>query len=153
MPVALLDLQVSDLDGLEVLRPSQGTPTRVIVVTGYRIVAAVEAMHLVAAKFVQKPVDAPALLPLLEDAAASPPAANTRRPPTPPRSGWPAGAPPLKSAWIGRQRPPVRAAVTGESDAGKKLIARALHQESTRGLGALRRDQLRAGRPRTDERT
>src|SRR5690554_4552661 len=68
--VALLDLQLGDLDGIEVLRRSQGSPTRVIVVTGHgTISAAVDAMRLGAMNFVQKPIDAQALLPLLDDAA------------------------------------------------------------------------------------
>ncbi|AKU92347.1 hypothetical protein AKJ08_2734 [Vulgatibacter incomptus] len=48
-----------------------------IVVAGHRIIAAgAEAIHLGAINFVRKPVDAPALLPLIKDAIASRLAAN-----------------------------------------------------------------------------
>ena len=136
--VALLDLQLGDMDGLEVLRQARGTPTKVVVVTGHgTIAAAVEAMHLGAASFVQKPVDAPSLLPLLSDALGDEAGA--------------AGAAPAgdlgmagESAAIARVRDMVRrfgptgepVLVLGESGVGKELVARALHAESPRSRGA-----------------
>ncbi len=135
--VALLDLQLGDLDGLEVLRRAQGSPTRVIVVTGHGTIgAAVEAMRLGAVNFVQKPVDAPALLPLLDDAAAAARDAD----PTPDAAVL--GMAGTSSALEHTRRLIRRAGptdetvlVTGESGAGKELIARALHQESKRSRG------------------
>ncbi|WP_373048239.1 sigma-54-dependent transcriptional regulator [Vulgatibacter sp.] len=129
--VALLDLQLGDIDGLEVLRQSQGSRTRVIVVTGHgTIPAAVEALRLGAVNFVQKPVDAPSLLPLLEDAVAHPHEEEA------------AGNLGLagNSAALGRVRELIRRAgptdetvlVTGESGTGKELVARALHASSNR---------------------
>jgi len=136
--VALLDLQLGDLDGLEVLRRAAGSPTKVIVVTGHgTIAAAVEAMKLGAVNFVQKPIDAPALLPMLKDAAAA------ARTPAPTSDDAAALGMAGTSASLDQVRDRIRRAaptdetvlVTGESGAGKELIARALHQESPRAKG------------------
>ena len=127
--VALLDLQLGDLDGLEVLRQARGSRTRVIVVTGHgTIPAAVEALRLGAVNFVQKPVDAPALVPLLEDAAAQKGDVHGDL-------GLAGVSPALE-----RVRELIRRAgptdetvlVTGESGTGKELVARALHAASRR---------------------
>src|SRR5690606_10205461 len=68
---ALLDLRMGDIDGLDVLRRSSGTPTRIVVLTGHGSVeAAVEAMKLGAFSFLEKPVDADLLAPLLDQAIA-----------------------------------------------------------------------------------
>ncbi len=129
--VALLDLQLGDMDGLEVLRRTRGTRTQVIVVTGHgTIAAAVEAMRLGAAGFVQKPVDAPALIPLVEDALRTRGAAAVGG-----DLGMAGG-----SAALGKVREAIRrfapgdetVLVVGESGAGKELVARALHAESPR---------------------
>ncbi len=131
--VALLDLQLGDLDGLEVLRQSRGTRTRVIVVTGHgTIAAAVEALRLGAVNFVQKPVDAPALVPLLEDAVAQQI-----------DDGDDLGLSGTSAA-LERVRELIRRAgptdetvlITGESGTGKELVARALHASSTRAKRA-----------------
>ena len=64
--VALLDLKMKGIDGLEVLRRCGPIPTSVIVLTGHGTVkAAVEAMRLGAFSFLEKPVDADVLKPLL----------------------------------------------------------------------------------------
>ena len=69
--VALLDLRMADLGGLDVLRRASGTSTRVVVLTGHGTVsAAVEAMQLGAFSFLEKPVDADLLAPLLNQAIA-----------------------------------------------------------------------------------
>jgi len=130
--VALLDLQLGDMDGLEVLRRAGRTRTRVIVVTGHgSIAAAVEAMRLGAVHFVQKPIDAPSLVPYLRDALVeeAPAAADEED------LGL-VGS----SAALRRVRELVRKAgptdetvlVTGESGVGKELVARALHETSPR---------------------
>jgi DNA-binding NtrC family response regulator len=69
--VALLDLRMKGLDGLEVLRRRGAVRTRVIVLTGHGTVqAAVEAMRLGAFSFLEKPVDADLLRPLIKQAVA-----------------------------------------------------------------------------------
>ena len=66
---ALLDLRMKGMDGLEVLRRRGAAPTRIIVLTGHGTVqAAVEAMQLGAFSFLEKPVDAEELEPLLAQA-------------------------------------------------------------------------------------
>ena len=60
--IALLDLKMKGIGGLEVLRRCGRIPTRVIVLTGHGTVkTAVEAMQLGAFSFLEKPVD-PAVL-------------------------------------------------------------------------------------------
>jgi DNA-binding NtrC family response regulator len=67
--IALLDLKMKGIGGLEVLRRCGAISTRVIVLTGHGTVkAAVEAMQLGAFSFLEKPVDANMLRPLLRQA-------------------------------------------------------------------------------------
>ena len=135
--VALLDLRMGDLDGLDVLRRASGTPTRVVVLTGHgTISAAVEAMKLGAYSFLEKPVDANLLAPLLDQAIA-----DFRGE----RSGSTEFAPPL----IGVSAPmeavrsfvaqvgPIDAtvAIYGETGTGKEVVARRLHLASPRATG------------------
>lgn len=69
--VALLDLRMRGMDGLEVLRRRGASPTRIVVLTGHGSVqAAVEAMKLGAYSFLEKPIDAELLAPLLRQALA-----------------------------------------------------------------------------------
>lgn len=130
--IALLDLQLGDMDGLEVLRRAGPTRTRVIVVTGHgSIAAAVEAMRLGAVHFVQKPIDAPSLVPYLRDALVEEAPADADEEDL----GLVGSSPALR-----RVRELVRKAgptdetvlVTGESGVGKELVARALHETSPR---------------------
>jgi DNA-binding NtrC family response regulator len=137
LAAALLDLQLGDLDGLEVLRQARGTPTKVVVVTGHgTIAAAVEAMRLGAVSFVQKPVDAPALLPLLADALRE--GACARAAPAAGDLGMAGESPAMERVRdmvrrFGPTGEPVL--VLGESGVGKELVARALHAESPRSRG------------------
>ena len=131
---ALLDLRMGDIDGLDVLRRSSGTSTRVVVLTGHGSVgAAVEAMKLGAFSFLEKPVDADLLAPLLDQAIAE---ARGQR------SGETEFAPPLVGpsqameevrlfvAQVGPTDATV--AIYGETGTGKEVAARRIHLASPR---------------------
>ena len=69
--MALLDLRMAGIGGLELLRRRGASRTRFVVLTGHGTVqAAVEAMQLGAFSFLEKPVDAEVLAPLLSQAIA-----------------------------------------------------------------------------------
>jgi DNA-binding NtrC family response regulator len=71
--VCVLDLKMPEVDGLEVLRRTLRRKIPVVVLTGHGTVPdAVEAMRLGASNFVQKPVDADELLPILRQAMGDP---------------------------------------------------------------------------------
>ncbi len=134
---ALLDLRMGDLDGLDVLRRSSGTSTRVVVLTGHGSVeAAVEAMKLGAFSFLEKPVDADLLAPLLTQAIAE---ARGRR------GGHAELAPPVVGVsaameevrrFIAQVGPTdATVAVYGETGTGKEVVARRLHLASPRAAG------------------
>ncbi|MCZ7678657.1 MAG: sigma-54 dependent transcriptional regulator [Sandaracinaceae bacterium] len=134
---ALLDLRMGDLDGLDVLRRSSGTSTRVVVLTGHGSVeAAVEAMKLGAFSFLEKPVDADLLAPLLTQAIAE---ARGRR------GGHADLAPPVVGVsaameevrrFIAQVGPTdATVAVYGETGTGKEVVARRLHLASPRAPG------------------
>jgi DNA-binding NtrC family response regulator len=133
--VGLLDLRMRGLDGLEVLRKARAVRTRFIVLTGHgSVTAAVDAMKLGAFSFLEKPVDAEVLGPLIEQAAA-----DGHRPSE--RSAD-AFAPPIvgRSQAIEEVRRFVQraapshetVAVYGETGTGKEVVARHLHVESRR---------------------
>src|SRR5690606_4982663 len=134
---ALLDLRMGDLDGLDVLRRSSGTPTRIVVLTGHGSVgAAVEAMKLGAFSFLEKPVDADLLAPVLTQAVAE---SRGRR------SGEADLAPPIVGvseameevrrfvAQVGPTAATV--AIYGETGTGKEVVARRLYLASPRAVG------------------
>lgn len=135
---ALLDLNMDDLDGLEVLRRCSRTPTKIVVLTGHGSVdAAVQAMKLGAFSFLEKPVDADLLRPLLDQAIA-----EARRA----RGGAVADfAPPLLGqssamaevrAFVARVAPTDETvALYGETGTGKEVVARHLHIGSPRAAG------------------
>ncbi|MFI5308971.1 MAG: sigma-54-dependent transcriptional regulator [Polyangiales bacterium] len=135
---ALLDLRMGGIDGLEVLKRSSHTPTRVVVLTGHGSVeAAVMAMKLGAFSFLEKPVDAELLGPLLSQAAAESRKARGERTLlyVPPIVGPSAAMQEVRSfvARAGPSRETV--ALYGETGTGKEVVARHLHLSSPRAQG------------------
>jgi DNA-binding NtrC family response regulator len=132
--VALLDLKMKGIGGLEVLRRCGSTPTSVIVLTGHGTVkAAVEAMQLGAFSFLEKPVDADMLRPLLRQALVE----RGRTAP----EGLPQTTPLIgASAAMDEVREFVRTVapthetvlVFGETGTGKEVVARLIHAQSNR---------------------
>jgi DNA-binding NtrC family response regulator len=132
--VALLDLKMKGIDGLEVLRRCGPIPTSVIVLTGHGTVkAAVEAMRLGAFSFLEKPVDADVLKPLLRQVL------HERGRVAP--DGVPGVAPLVGvSGVLEDVREFVRTVaptdetvlVFGETGTGKEVVARQIHAQSPR---------------------
>ena len=132
--VALLDLKMKGIGGLEVLRRCGSISTRVIVLTGHGTVkAAVEAMQLGAFSFLEKPVDADMLRPLLRQASLE----GGR-----PEPGAHLDAAPLigESPVMDEVKEFVRTVaptdetvlVFGETGTGKEVVARQIHAQSNR---------------------
>lgn len=70
--VMILDLQMPEVSGMQVLRQTPRRRPKTIVLTGHgTIPEAVEAMRLGAFSFLQKPLDADELLPVIHQALAS----------------------------------------------------------------------------------
>jgi DNA-binding NtrC family response regulator len=136
---ALLDLRMGGIDGLEVLRRCPRRQTGIVVLTGHGSVeAAVEAMKLGAFSFLEKPLDADVLGPLLSQAATESQRSRGHR-------GGDATLPPLvgRSAAIEQVRRFVAkagssqetVALYGETGTGKEVVARHLHAASARAKG------------------
>ncbi|HLU49367.1 MAG TPA: sigma-54 dependent transcriptional regulator, partial [Planctomycetota bacterium] len=134
---ALLDLRMKDMSGLDVMRRLGPTETRILVLTGHGTVsAAVEAMKLGAFSFLEKPVDAVTLTPVLSQAIA-----DGRRT----RSGDEPFAPPLIGEsegmrevrrFIDRVGPSNETvALFGETGTGKEVAARHINLVSKRARG------------------
>lgn len=132
---AILDLRMDDVDGLEVLRRCARSATKFVVLTGHGSVeAAVSAMKLGAFSFLEKPVDADVITPLLEQAIA-----ESRRQRggvqdhfAPPLVGSSSAMSELRS--FVRQVGPTNETVAlyGETGTGKEVVARHLHAVSER---------------------
>lgn len=136
--VALLDLKMKGIGGLEVLRRCGSIPTNVIVLTGHGTVkTAVEAMQLGAFSFLEKPVDADILKPLLQQALAE----RARV-----EAGVASNLVPLigVSAMMDEVREFVRTVaptdetvlIFGETGTGKEVVARQIHGQSKRSAQA-----------------
>ena len=134
--IALLDLKMKGIGGLEVLRRCGPMSTRVIVLTGHGTVkTAVEAMKLGAFSFLEKPVDANMLRPLLQQALVEKGRTD---------SGSPAEATPLigTSAAMEEVRAFIRTVaptnetvlVFGETGTGKEVVARQIHAQRRQGV-------------------
>jgi DNA-binding NtrC family response regulator len=134
---ALLDLRMKDMGGLDVMRRLGPSETRVLVLTGHGTVsAAVEAMKLGAYSFLEKPVDAVTLTPILEQAIAD--ARRTRRggdPFAPPLIGESQGMREVRRfiETVGPSSETV--ALFGETGTGKEVAARHIHLASKRARG------------------
>jgi DNA-binding NtrC family response regulator len=133
--VGLLDLRMRGVDGLEVLRKARSLRTRFIVLTGHGSVsAAVDAMKLGAFSFLEKPVDAEVLGPLIEQAAAdgSRPASRSADAFAPPIVGDSAAIEEVR-LFVRRAAPSSETvALYGETGTGKEVVARHLHLGSGR---------------------
>lgn len=134
---ALLDLRMDGIDGLEVLRRRGRCPTRFIVLTGHGTVqAAVEAMKLGAFSFLEKPVDADVLAPLLTQAVRD--ARSTAGGAGGAGGGieaivGPSDAMDEVRRFVARVGPTDETvALYGETGTGKDVVARALHVASAR---------------------
>jgi DNA-binding NtrC family response regulator len=137
--LVLTDLMLPDGSGLDVLALARARtpPPPVVVLTGFgSVAAAVAAMKLGAADFLEKPVDIDRLFALVaglvEEATAPPLFAPPGAPPI-------VGSHPLLRAAIRaleRVAPTASTVLlTGESGTGKELFARALHALSPRRDG------------------
>lgn len=134
--VALLDLKMKGIGGLEVLRRCRPTPTSVIVLTGHGTVkAAVEAMQLGAYSFLEKPVDADMLRPLLRQALVE---KDRGEPGTLPQITPLIGASSAMNDvrdFVGTVAPTEETVlVFGETGTGKEVVARQIHGQSNRAL-------------------
>ncbi|MDH5671109.1 MAG: sigma-54 dependent transcriptional regulator [Myxococcales bacterium] len=133
----VLDLRMGGLDGFEVLRRIANRQSRTVVLTGHGSVgAAVEAMKLGAFSFLEKPVDAELLAPLLRQAAAESRAAR-RGPQTqaPPLVGEGPALRELREFVARAASSDETVALYGETGTGKEVVARQLHAHSPRAQG------------------
>jgi len=139
LDLVLCDLMLPDGSGLEVLALARARtpPPPVVVLTGFgSVAAAVAAMKLGAADFLEKPVDIERLFRLVATLVEEEPRAPVFAPPgAPPIVG---SHPLLRAALQALERvAPTESTVllTGESGTGKELFARALHALSPRRDG------------------
>jgi DNA-binding NtrC family response regulator len=135
---ALLDLRMGGIDGLEVLKRCSHAATRMVVLTGHGSVeAAVTAMKLGAFSFLEKPVDAEVLTPLLHQAVAEARKARGEREhiDAPKIVGQSAAIEQVRQfiARAGQSQETV--AIYGETGTGKEVVARHLHLASARAKG------------------
>lgn len=124
--VAVLDLRMPGLDGLDVLRQTPARALPVVVLTGHGTIPdAVEAMRLGAHTFLMKPLDADDLAPVLRQATSSEPGGVEM-------VGESRAIEQLRgllTRLAGADEPVL---LTGETGTGKEVAARYLHQQSPR---------------------
>ncbi|MET0343325.1 MAG: sigma-54 dependent transcriptional regulator [Polyangiales bacterium] len=136
--VVLLDLRMSGMGGLELLRRRITARSRFVVLTGHGTVqAAVEAMKLGAFSFLEKPVDAEVLAPLLEQAITDKRGARGEdgRDYVPPLIGDSAEMEAVRR-FVERAGPTDETvAIYGETGSGKEVVARHIHFASKRESG------------------
>ncbi len=140
--VILLDIQLPDIDGFEVLRQlkESGSSVPVVVITAHGSVnRAVEAMRLGAYDFLVKPFDGQRLLVTLSNAVERHELAEIVESVTRPISGrfhqFIGDSSVMQSIYRTIAAAAASRAsvfITGESGTGKELCARALHDESPR---------------------
>jgi DNA-binding NtrC family response regulator len=131
--VALLDLRMAGMGGLELLRRRGTSRTRFVVLTGHGTVqAAVEAMQLGAFSFLEKPVDAEVLAPLLSQAIADRKNAREGVDYVPPLIGTSNEMENVRR-FVARVGPTDETvAIYGETGSGKEVVARHIHLASQR---------------------
>ena len=132
--VALLDLRMAGMGGLELLRRRGPSRTRFVVLTGHGTVqAAVEAMQLGAFSFLEKPVDAEVLAPLLSEAIADRKNAREGGADYVPPLVGPSEQMEVVRRFVARVGPTDETvAIYGETGSGKEVVARHIHLASSR---------------------
>jgi nitrogen regulation protein NR(I) len=142
--VAISDVRLPDIDGLELVRRFQttGKKTPIILMTGFGTAEiAIEAMRLGAYDYLLKPVDPDLLVPMIERAIAvsrqmrSPLKMDDGATPLPSTETLIGRSPSMQEVFksIGRVAPlDVPVLILGESGTGKEMVARAIYQYSRR---------------------
>jgi DNA-binding NtrC family response regulator len=137
--VGLLDLRMRGIDGLSVLRQARSAKTRFIVLTGHgSVAAAVDAMKLGAFSFLEKPVDAEVLAPLISQAARDNEqhqAGAVEDSFAPPIIGGSAAMDEVRRFVTLAGPTDETVALYGETGTGKEVVARHLHRASKRASG------------------
>jgi len=136
--VALLDLRMAGMGGMELLRRRGASRTRFVVLTGHGTVqAAVEAMQLGAFSFLEKPVDAEVLAPLLAQAIADKDRARTEAGSefVPPLVGESEDLQAVRRFVTLAGPTDATVAIYGETGCGKEVVARHIHLASHRRAG------------------
>lgn len=130
--VVVLDLLMPGVSGLQVLRSTPRHRPKVIVLTGHGTVPdAVEAMRLGAFTFLQKPIDADELLPVIRQALTTAPRARDQL------IGDSAAMRGLRQVLDSCAQAADPVLLYGETGTGKEVAARYLHQHSRRAAQPL----------------
>ncbi|NIP56527.1 MAG: response regulator [Gemmatimonadetes bacterium] len=135
----LMDLRMPGLDGIriaEVLR-TRGEGAPILMVTGYGTVeSAVEALHTGVDDVLTKPVEPEVLSARVRDLLERRPVAGEGSPENP--GGMVGRSPPMQEVFAAIRRvaeTDTTVLVMGETGTGKELVARAIHELSTRSRG------------------